>query len=53
MASFSPNTQNRAAKEAKKAELIALGYPWPDSLDDKSVSWLVAEIVATAPVKAS
>jgi hypothetical protein len=31
---------------AKKAELIALGYPWPEYLDDKGLLWLDSEIAA-------
>jgi hypothetical protein len=37
------------AKKAKKAELIALGYPWPENLDDKSLFWLDTEIRAMTP----
>jgi uncharacterized protein YjhX (UPF0386 family) len=29
-----------------KARLVSLGYPWPQSLDDKSIAWLEAEIRA-------
>jgi hypothetical protein len=37
------------AKKAKKAELVALGYPWPENLDDKSLAWLDTEIRAMTP----
>jgi hypothetical protein len=33
----------------KKAELLALGYPWPDKLDGKRLSWLDAEIKSMTP----
>jgi hypothetical protein len=33
---------------AKKAKLIALGYPWPEYLDDKGLVWLDSEIAAIA-----
>ena len=37
----------RAQKmDSKKAELLALGYPWSDYLDDKPPEWLEAEIKA-------
>lgn len=35
--------------KAKKAKLIALGYPWPENLDDKSLFWLDTEIRAMTP----
>jgi hypothetical protein len=38
-----------AIMEAKKARLVALGYPWPESLNDKSRVWLDAEIRAMTP----
>jgi hypothetical protein len=34
--------------KAKKTELLTLGYPWPDSLAGKRLSWLDAEIGAVA-----
>jgi hypothetical protein len=34
---------------ATKAKLIALGYPWPEHLEDKSLSWLEQEIRDPAP----
>jgi hypothetical protein len=39
-------------KQSLKAELLALGYPWPDHLEDKSKSWLEAEIRAIRPIDA-
>jgi hypothetical protein len=35
-----------ALVKAAKAKLLALGYPWPDNLDGKNLSWLEAEIRA-------
>jgi hypothetical protein len=35
--------------KAKKIELLALGYPWPDSLAGKRLSWLDAEIKSMTP----
>jgi len=35
--------------EAKNAKLIALGYPWPENLNDKSLEWLDTEIRETTP----
>jgi hypothetical protein len=35
--------------KAKKAKLRALGYPWPEYLDDKSLFWLDTEIRAMTP----
>jgi hypothetical protein len=35
--------------KAKKAELLTLGYPWPDSLAGKRLSWLDAEIQSMTP----
>jgi hypothetical protein len=32
-----------------KGELLNLDYPWPDYLDDKSVSWLEAELRVIKP----
>ena len=37
-------------KQSLKAELLALGYPWPDHLEDKSKSWLEAEIRGIRPI---
>jgi hypothetical protein len=35
--------------KAKKAKLIALGYPWPENLEGKSLEWLDTEIRAMTP----
>jgi hypothetical protein len=35
--------------KAKKAKLIALGYPWPENLNDKSLEWLDTEIRVMTP----
>jgi hypothetical protein len=35
-----------------KAELVTLGYPWPDHLEGKSKAWLEAEIRAIRPMDA-
>ena len=32
--------------EALKAQLLSLGYPWPENLEGKSIRWLEAEIGA-------
>jgi len=37
-------------KKSLQAELLSLGFPWPDYLEDKSISWLEAEIRAIKPV---
>jgi hypothetical protein len=37
-------------KKSLQAELLSLGYPWPDNLEDKSISWLEVEIRAIQPV---
>jgi hypothetical protein len=34
---------------AKKAKPIALGYPWPENLEGRSLSWLEAEIRDMTP----
>jgi hypothetical protein len=39
-------------KQSLKAELVTLGYPWPDHLEGKSKAWLEAEIRAIKPVDA-
>jgi hypothetical protein len=39
-------------KRSLKAELVTLGYPWPDHLEDKSKSWLEAELRVIRPVDA-
>ena len=36
-------------KEALKAQLLSLGYPWPENLEGKSVQWLEAELTAIRP----
>ena len=33
-------------QEALKTQLLSLGYPWPENLEGKSISWLEAEIRA-------
>jgi hypothetical protein len=33
-------------KEALKAQLLSLGYPWPENLEGKSMRWLEAELRA-------
>lgn len=38
-----PNPERR---QTLKAELLSLGYPWPEHLEDKSLEWLEAEIKA-------
>jgi hypothetical protein len=35
--------------KAMKAKLIALGYPWPENLEGKSLEWLDTEIRAMTP----
>jgi hypothetical protein len=35
--------------KAMKAKLIALGYPWPEYLNDKTLEWLDSEIRAMTP----
>jgi predicted DNA-binding transcriptional regulator AlpA len=35
-------------QEALKAQLLSLGYPWPENLEGKSTRWLEAEIRALA-----
>jgi hypothetical protein len=37
------------SRQSLKAQLVSLGYPWPDHLEDKSKSWLEAEIRAIRP----
>jgi hypothetical protein len=37
------------SKQSLKAQLVTLGYPWPDHLEDKSKAWLEAEIRAIRP----
>jgi hypothetical protein len=37
-------------KKSLQAELLGLGYPWPDNLEGRSISWLEAEIRAIKPV---
>ena len=46
------HTRDDAAGEAfdKVAKLLGLGYPWPDNLEDKGISWLEVEIRAIQPV---
>jgi hypothetical protein len=39
-------------KQSLKAELVTLGYPWPDHLEGKSKAWLEAEIRALRPMDA-
>jgi hypothetical protein len=36
-------------RQLLKDQLLNLGYPWPDHLEDKSLSWLEAEIRALQP----
>jgi hypothetical protein len=33
-------------QEALKTQLLSLGYPWPENLEGKSISWLEAKIRA-------
>jgi hypothetical protein len=33
-------------QEALKTQLLSLGYPWPENLEGKSISWLEVEIRA-------
>jgi hypothetical protein len=45
----SPFHRNSSIREASKAKLIALGYPWPESLESKNLIWLETEIRAMTP----
>jgi hypothetical protein len=36
-------------RQLLKDQLLNLGYPWPDHLEDKNLSWLEAEIRALKP----
>jgi hypothetical protein len=38
--------QSDPIKEALRAKLLSLGYPWPENLEGKSIRWLEAEIGA-------
>ena len=38
------------SKQSLKAQLVTLGYPWPDHLEGKSKAWLEAEIRALRPM---
>jgi hypothetical protein len=40
---------NAGPLASTKAKLIALGYPWPENLENKSLSWLQEEIRDIAP----
>jgi hypothetical protein len=37
------------SEQSLKAQLLTLGYPWPEHLEDKSKSWLEAEIRVMSP----
>jgi hypothetical protein len=41
--------RNAERRQSLKDQLVNLDYPWPDYLEDKSVSWLEAEIRAIKP----
>lgn len=45
----SPLYWNPSVREASKAKLIALGYPWPENLESRDLTWLEAEIRAMTP----
>jgi hypothetical protein len=36
-------------RQSLKDQLLQLDYPWPEYLEDKSLSWLEAEIRAIKP----
>jgi hypothetical protein len=40
---------NAERRQSLRDQLLNLGYPWPDYLEDKSLSWLEAEIRAIKP----
>lgn len=40
---------NAEREQLLKGELLDLDYPWPHYLEDKSLSWLEAEIRAIKP----
>jgi hypothetical protein len=45
--------RNVERRQSLQAELLNLGYPWPDYLNDKSLPWLEAEIRAIKPAAAA
>jgi hypothetical protein len=46
---YGKETARTPLEKYLRAELISLGYPWPQSLDDKSIAWLEDEIRAITP----
>jgi hypothetical protein len=46
---YGKTTARTPLEKYLRAKLVSLGYPWPQSLDDKSIAWLEGEIRAITP----